>query len=155
MGFLQRVEQEPVSSQNLANAIESMNRTRIDTTGSPLRVKGAERLFPKSWSGSMFLAGFAREIAAWLGYVGPKHDAGKLIQQTTKGTLWATEAWTDGRHAVDHKYVALDYQLAAALANVTEGAARSSVPKVAQVKPSHGFVARQAPVDGNAPKSLE
>ena len=42
-----------------------------------------------------------REIAAWLGYVDPKHEAGKLIQRMTKETLRATEAWTDGRHAED------------------------------------------------------
>ena len=35
-----------------------------------------------------------------------------------------------------------------ALANVTEGAARSTVLKVTQVEPSHGFVAWQALVDG-------
>ena len=40
-----------------------------------------------------------------------------------------------------------------ALASVTEGAARSTVLKVTQVEPSHGFVAWQALVDGYAPKS--
>ena len=47
----------------------------------------------------------------------------------------------------------LDYELAVALANVTEGAARSTVLKVTQVEPSRGFVAWQARVDGYAPKS--
>ena len=40
-----------------------------------------------------------------------------------------------------------------ALATVTEGAARSTVLKVTQVEPSHGFVAWQAPVGGDAAKS--
>ena len=40
-----------------------------------------------------------------------------------------------------------------ALVNATEGAARSTVLKVTQVKPSHGFVPWQALVDGCAPKS--
>ena len=43
----------------------------------------------------------------------------------TKVTLRATEAWTDGRHAEDDKFVELDYELSAALANVTEGARAS------------------------------
>ena len=60
------------------------------------------------------------------GYVDPKHEAGKLTQQITKRTLRATEAWTDGGHAVDDKYVELDYELAVVLANVTEGAVHSS-----------------------------
>ena len=32
MGFLQRVEQETVSSQSVANAVENMNKTWIDAT---------------------------------------------------------------------------------------------------------------------------
>ena len=68
-----------------------------------------------------------------------KHEAGKLIQPITKGSLRATEAWTDGRHAADDKYVELDYELAVALANVAEGAVRSTVLKAIQVEPSHGF----------------
>ena len=91
----------------------------------PLR--DGERLYPKNWSGSIPLGGFAHEVAAWLGYVDPKHEAEKLIQRITKGTLRATEAWTDGRHAEEDKYVELDYELAVALANVTEGAARATV----------------------------
>ena len=67
-----------------------------------------ERLFPKSWSGSTPLGGFAREVGAWLGHVDPKHEAGNLIQRITKGTHRATEAWTDGRHAEDDTYVELD-----------------------------------------------
>ena len=89
----------------------------------------------------------------WLADVDPKHEAGKLIQQITEGTLRAIEAWTDGRHATDDKYVELDYALAAAVVNATDGAARSTVLKVTQVQPSHGFVAWQTPVDGYAPKS--
>ena len=73
--------------------------------------------------------------AAWLGYIDPAHEAGKLIQRITKGTLRATEAWTDSRHAEDDKLVELDYELAVALANVTEGAARATVLKVTQAEP--------------------
>ena len=80
MATLQRVEQETVSSQSLANTIENMSKTRSDATGSRLRLKDGERLYPKSWSGSTPLGVFAREVAAWLGYVDPKHEAGKLIQ---------------------------------------------------------------------------
>ena len=104
-------------------------------------------------AGSTAHVGFAREVAAWLGYVDPKNEAGKLIHRITKGTLRATEAGTDGRYAVDDKYVELDYELAVALAKVTEGAARATVLKVSQAEPSHGLVAWQALVDGYAPKS--
>ena len=44
----------------------------------------------------------------------------------------ATEAWTDGRYAEDHKHVELDNELAVTSANVTEGAARATVLKVTQ-----------------------
>ena len=116
-------------------------------------MKDGERLFPKSWSGSTSVAGFARGIAAWLEYDDPKHEAGKLIQRITKKTLRATEAWADGHHAGDDKHVELDYELAVALANATEGAGRATVLKVTQTEPSHGFVAWQALVDGYAPES--
>ena len=63
-----------------------------------------------------------------------------MIQQITKGTLRATEAWTDGRHAVDDKYVELYFELAVTLAKVTEGAARSAVLNFTQVEPwVHGM----------------
>ena len=83
----------------------------------------------------------------------PKHEAGKLIRKITKGTVRTTEAWTHGRHAADDKNVELDHELAVALANVTEGATRSTVLKVTQVEPSHEFVAWQALVGGYASKS--
>ena len=106
------------------------------------------RTTPPEELGNTALGGLAREVAAWLGHFDPKHEAGKYIQRITKGTLRATEAWTDGRHAEDDKYVELDHERAVALANVTEGAARAI-----QTEPSHGFVAWQALVDGYAPKS--
>ena len=99
---------------------------------------------PEELVGNTPLGGLAREVAAWLEYVDPKHEAAKLIHRITKGTVRATEAWTDGRYAEDDKYVELDYELAVAPANVTEGAARATVLKVTQTEPSHGFVARQA-----------
>ena len=122
-----------MSSQSLANAIESIGRTRTEATAGRLRLKDGERLYPKSWSGSTPLGGFAREVAAWLGYIDPTYEAGKLIQRITKGTLRATEAWTDGRHAEDGKHVELDCELAVALANATEGAARATVLRRSQV----------------------
>ena len=70
-------------------------------------MQDGERLYPKNWSGSTPLGRFAREVAAWLVYVDPKHGPEKLIQQITKGTLKSTEAWTDGRHAIDDKYLDL------------------------------------------------
>ena len=128
-----------MSSQNLANAIENISRTPAEATGDRLRLKDGERLYPKSWPGNTPLGGFAREVAAGLGCVDPKHEAGKLIQRITKVTLRATETWTDGRHAEHAKNVERDSELAVALANATEGAARFTVLKVTQVEPSHGF----------------
>ena len=66
----------------MANAIENVNKTRMDATRIRLRLKDGERLCPKSWSGSTSLAGFTREIAAWLGYVDPEH--GEIRQRITK-----------------------------------------------------------------------
>ena len=66
IGSLRRVEQETVSSQNVADAIENMSKTRIDAKGIRLRLKDGERLYPKSWSDSTPLGRFAREVAAWL-----------------------------------------------------------------------------------------
>ena len=53
----------------------------------------------------------------------------------------------------DDKHLELDFELAVALANVTEGAARSTVLKVTHAEPSRGFVAWQALVHGYAHKS--
>ena len=77
------------------------------------------------------------------------------MQQITKETLRATEAWTDGRHAVDDEYVELDSELAVVLTIVTAGAARSTVLKVTQMEPRFRFVAWQALVDGYAPQSSD
>ena len=140
-----RVEQKAVSSQSLANAIENIGRTRTDATVSRLRLKDGDRLYPKTWSGRTPIGGVAREVAAWLGYVDSKREAGKLIQRITKGTLRATEAWTDGRHAEDGKHVELDNDLASALGQRDR--------RTTQTEPSDGFVAWQALVDGYAPKS--
>ena len=82
------------------------------------------------------------------------HEAEKLIQRITKGTLRATEAWTDGRHAEDDKCVELDHELAVPPAKVPEGPARATVLKMTQTEPSHRFVAWQALVDGYVPTSL-
>ena len=58
MGAFQRVEQETVSSQCLANAIENMSRTRIDATGNRLQLKTNNKSIQKAsqaahhWQGS-------------------------------------------------------------------------------------------------------
>ena len=78
-----------------------------------------------------------------------------MIQRITKGTVRATQAWTDGRHVEDQKYIELDYELAVALTNATEGAARAAVLKITHVEPSHGIVAWQALVDGYAPNTCD
>ena len=61
-----------------------------------------------------------------------------LSQRITKETLRATEAWTDGRFAEDDKHVELDYELAVALANATEGAARDSLKRSQVTGSWHG-----------------
>ena len=88
---LQRVEQE-IASQNLACAIENLSKTRSDVTGSRLRLKDGERLYPKSWSGNTPL-GLAREVAAWLGYVDPKHQLRHGLMAVTLKTT-NTSNWT-------------------------------------------------------------
>ena len=47
MWTVQRVEQEIVSYQNLAYAIENLSKTRSDVTGCRLRLKDGERLYPE------------------------------------------------------------------------------------------------------------
>ena len=84
MGTLQRIEQDAVSSQSLANVIENIGRTRTDVTAGRLRLKDGERLYLKSWSGSTPIGGFVREVAAWVGCIDPEHEAGKLVQRITK-----------------------------------------------------------------------
>ena len=118
---VQRVEQETVSSQGLANVLHNMNKTRIDAVGNRLSLKDGERLYPKSRSDSTPLGGFAREIAVWLVNVYPNHEAGKGIQRITTGTLRATEAWTVGT-----------LKTTSMLNWTVEGAARSTVLKVPQ-----------------------
>ena len=137
-----------MSSQILASAIENMNSTGtpIDATGNRLRLKDGERHYPKSWSARV---GSLRD---WEMSIQSTRLV-KMLQKITEGTIRATEAWTDGRHAVDDKCVELEHELAVALATVTEGAARSTVLKIAQVEPSHGFVAWQSRADDYAPKS--
>ena len=142
---LQRVQQETVSSQSLTNAVENMSNDmsgdRVITESDqrcreheqdtdrrdrkPTTIEGRRATLPEELVGQHTSRRFAREVAAWLGHVDPKHEAGKLIQRITKGALRATEAWTDGRHAEDDKHVDLDYELAVALAKATEGVARS------------------------------
>ena len=130
---------------------QHLSRTRSEVTGS--RATEGRRTTVPEELGNTPLGGLAREVAAWLGYVDPKYEAGKLIQRITKGTLRATEAWTDGRYAEDDKHVEPDCELAVAPANATEAPARTTVLRITQTEPNHGFVAWQALVDGYAPKS--
>ena len=104
--FLSPLQVDLASSTFLLNLFNSFLKKKV--TGSRLRLKDGDRLYPESWSDNTPLGGLAREVAAWLGYVDPKHEAEKLIQRITKGTLRATEAWTDGRYVEDDKYVELD-----------------------------------------------
>ena len=60
----------------MANAFENMNRTGDRCNGKSTAVEGRRA-----------------------------HEVGNLMQQITKETLRATEAWTIGRHAVDDEYV--------------------------------------------------
>ena len=90
-----------------------------DTDRCDMRSTAIEGRRATTPEGSTPLGGFAREIAAWLGYVDPKHEVGKLSQRITN---WrATEAWTDGRHAEHDKYVEMADELAVALANACDG----------------------------------
>ena len=100
MGTLQRVEQETVSSQNLTIAMENMNRAPTDATGC----------YPKNWSSSTPLGGFAREVAAWLGCVDPKHEADPADHVRDSQETY-------GRHDTDDQYVELDYEQAVAHTN--------------------------------------
>ena len=138
MGSLKRVEQRPVSSQSMANDIE--NRTRIDVTGKSAAIEGRRATLSEELVGQhVRCKGRARDRFHGWDMLIPKHEAGKWIQQDTKGTLRATAAWTDGRRAVDDQYVELDHELAVALASVREGAAASTVMNVTQVQPTHGY----------------
>ena len=47
VGTLPRIEQEAVSSQSLANAIESIGRTRTEATAGRLRFQGRRTTLPK------------------------------------------------------------------------------------------------------------
>ena len=105
MATLQRVEQEVVSSQSLVNAIENVSQTRSDATGGDCDGGMENDSIRRIGRAAHHLEGSHAGVAAWLGYVDPKHEAGKLIQRITKGTFRATEAWTDGRHAEDDKFV--------------------------------------------------
>ena len=110
----------------LGHTVGNMNRIRIAATRKSTAIEVRSSTLPEELVG--------QHTTAWLGY-----EAGKLIQQLTKGTLRATEAWTDGRHAAEDKYVELDCELAVAPATVTECAARSTVLQVTQVEPSPRF----------------
>ena len=58
MGTLQRVEQETVSSQSLANAIENMDKTRCDK--KPTTIEGRRATLPVELVGQ-HSEGFARD----------------------------------------------------------------------------------------------
>ena len=64
----------------------------------------------------------------------------KLIKWISTGTLRAIETRTDGRHAVNDKFIEMDYELSVTLISVKEEVIRSTVLNVTQVMSSHGFV---------------
>ena len=75
------------------------NRRRITTKREPREARdeqssATEQHVPRTTLPEELvtpLGGCAREVAAWLGYVDPKHEAGRLMQQITNGALRATE----------------------------------------------------------------
>ena len=151
MGTLQRVEQEAVSHRAWPTPL------RASEGHGPKRLQAVYDCWTENDStqgagqaAHQLEALHARSLRGWDFF---DREAGKLMQRITKGTLRATDAWTDGRHAEDDKHVELDYELAVALANATEGAARATVLMITQTEPSYGFVAWQALVDNYAPKS--
>ena len=82
---------DPPTSRTGVCAIENSSQTRSDATGGRLRLG---RSYPKSWSGNTPLGGFSHARSPHgLGHVDLKHEAEKLTQRITKGTLGATEAW--------------------------------------------------------------
>ena len=66
-----------------------------------------------------------------------------------QGPVRVAVVWTDNRRSKDEKFVEIEYEVAVALANLTDGAARSTVLKVTRKEPSN-VVAD----DGYLPKSL-
>ena len=121
---------QAVSSQNLSNAIENIEQDTDRRDRKPTTIVGRRKTSPEELGQAAHqFGGLTREIAAWLGYVDPKHEAGKLIERITKGTLRATEAWTDGRHAEDDKYVELDYELSVATGQCDRRRGKSHSPK--------------------------
>ena len=75
------------------------------------------------------------------GYTDSEHNAGDSLQNITKDTARVTEVWIDSRYRESEKFVERDYELALTLANVTQGAARSTFLKVTQKELSHQFAA--------------
>ena len=139
MGTLQRVEQEAVSSQNMANAIESRSKARSDVDRKP----NGERLYPKSWSGN----------ATWRACWDTSIRDMRLRNRSSGSRRGRSERPRRGLTAATLKTTNMLNWTTVALGNVTEGAARTTVLKVTQTEPSRGFMAWQALVDGHAPKS--
>ena len=98
METLQRVEQEIVSSQILACAIESeedqKRRDRKQTATEERRTTLPEALLRQHTPWEVCARG-----CRMAGICRPENEAVKLIQRITKWTLRATEARTDGRYA--------------------------------------------------------
>ena len=83
MGTLQRGRVITVPGQRHREHRQDTDRCDC----KPTTTEGRRTTLPEE----LVIGGFAREVTAWLGYVDPKHEAGKLIQRTTKGSLRATE----------------------------------------------------------------
>ena len=86
MVTLQRVEEETVSSQNLAYAIENLSKTRSDVTGSRLRLKDGEQLYPKSWSGNAPLGESEEQVSPVLVIRERRHKMTWAVLVPRKGT---------------------------------------------------------------------
>ena len=86
MVTLQRVEEETVSSQNLAHAIENLSKTRSDVTGSRLRLKDGEQLHPKSRSGNTPVGESEEQVSPVLVIRERRHKMAWAVLVPRKGT---------------------------------------------------------------------
>ena len=73
-------------------------------------------------------------------------EQAKQLQRITKGSPEVTEVWTDNHRSEEEMFV--EVELAVARVNDAEGAARSTVLKVAQKQPNNRFATWQVLADG-------
>ena len=153
MGTLQRVEQEAVSSQSLANANENIGRTRTDATGSGrLRLKDLRTTLPKelvrqhtNWRLCTV------EDAAWLGFIDLAHRGWKANSADHRGRSEGRELTVDMLKSDNACRAGL--RACCGLGQRDRRRSKSYVLRITQTEPSLGFVAWHALGDGYAPKS--